>query len=80
MSILADQPLVAPKGLRLSLELDELKLVGLFGVIHNCRQAQTEGADGFRLGIQFRPNAADQFDRAEAERILKDMERVARKS
>lgn len=78
MSILSQQRLVAPKGLQLTLELDDLKISGVHGVIHNCRPAPGDGTGGFRLGIQFRPDCTGQFDRAEAKRILRAMERIAR--
>lgn len=77
MSILVDRPLEAPKGVRLCLELDELKLQDLYAVIHNCRSTEAHGMKSFRLGVQFRTDATDQFDRTEVEQTLAALERVA---
>ncbi len=77
MSILVDRPLEAPKGLRLRLELNELTLADLHAVIHNCRSTEAHGMKSFRLGVRFRPEASDQFDRAEVEETLAALERLA---
>jgi len=77
MSILVDRPLEAPKGVRLCLELDELKLQDLYAVIHNCRSTEAHGMKSFRLGVQFRTDATDQFDRTEVEQTLAALERLA---
>ncbi|GEM_PF-2009077 len=77
MSILVDRPLEAPKGVRLCLELDELKLQDLYAVIHNCRSTEARGMKSFRLGVQFRTDATDQFDRTEVEQTLAALERLA---
>jgi hypothetical protein len=77
MSILVDRPLEAPKGLRLCLELDELKLPDLYAVIHNCRSTDAHGMKSYRLGVQFRTEATAQFDRVEVEQTLASLERLA---
>ena len=77
MSILVDRPIEAPKGLRLCLELDELKLPELQAVVHNCRSTEANGMKSFRVGVQFRTDASDQFDRTEAEETLAALERLA---
>ena len=77
MSILVDRPIEAAKGLRLCLELDELKLPELHAVIHNCRSTEANGMKSFRVGVQFRTDASDQFDRAEVEETLAALERLA---
>ena len=64
MSILVDQPLEAPKGLRLCLELEELRLQDLHAVIHNCRSTEAHGMKSFRVGVRFRTEATDQFDQS----------------
>ena len=77
MSILVDQPLEAPKGLRLCLELDQLKLQDVHAVIHNCRSTDAYGMKSFRVGVQFRTEATEQFDRTEVEKTLAALERLA---
>ena len=77
MSILVDRPIEAPKGLCLCLELDDLKLPELHAVIHNCRSTEAHGMKSFRLGIRFRTDAVDQFDRREVEQTLAALERLA---
>ena len=78
MSITTDRALNAPKGLCVGLTCDDLSLPDLHAVIHNCRATVRDGTTSYRLGIQFRPGAKDQFDRAEVERMLERMEqRVA---
>ena len=77
MSILVDQPLEAPKGLRLCLELEELRLQDLHAVIHNCRSTEAHGMKSFRVGVRFRTEATDQFDRSQVEQTLAALERLA---
>lgn len=80
MSILIDRPLEAPKGLCIALACEDLDLPELRAVLHNCRSTRADGVDCYRLGIQFRADARDQFDRVEAERILAAMEQLAETS
>ena len=74
IAVVTTSPLKERKSVYVTLQVGDLRLDNLVGVVHNC--CQQDG--GFRSGIRFRTQAELQTDRFLVETILGRMEDLAR--
>ncbi|MDA1077300.1 MAG: hypothetical protein O3A63_21515 [Proteobacteria bacterium] len=72
VAICSDRPYPTSTKLIADIAWRDLALSNLHCVVHNC----TRTRQGYRCGLGFRTQSVDQFDRAEAEHKLFELERL----